>query len=218
MMAQLRGDKPLARFHNCSARTVPTRIDGILINTTMASAVQCGEALRDTWIPGHVPIKVLMDMAQPDQRVLKARVLPPIQMESDSEDDLWTAWTSIAAEAIIAMAAPNATQEPKSLTSFPPLPEKGKAFTSVRGRGTDKITHKTTLGPSKSQKNGARITHNLKVVTAALGALTTVLTWPKKSHSSDPSLPRQHPQTCSNAGHEYSKESPLSEKKKKRGA
>ena len=53
-------------------------------------------------------------------------------------DDLWTAWTWIAEEAIIAMAAPNAALELKSLTSFPPPPEKGKTFTSMRGRGTNK--------------------------------------------------------------------------------
>ena len=77
-------------------------------------------------------------------------------------------------EAIIAMAAPNAARELKSLTSFPPPPEKGKAFISTRGRGTDKMTRNTTLGPSKSQKNGAPRTHSLKVVNAALGALTTI--------------------------------------------
>jgi hypothetical protein len=52
-----------------------------------------------------------------------------------SMDDLWTAWTWIAEEAIIAMAAPNAALGAKVPDQFPPPPEKGKTFTSMRGRG-----------------------------------------------------------------------------------
>ena len=90
-----------------------------MMNTNMASAVQSVEALQDTGVPGHTPIKVLLDMAQPAQRVLKPRVLPAIRLGSDAEelekllnphletyslewnqmidsdlpvDDLWTAW------------------------------------------------------------------------------------------------------------------------------
>ena len=55
------------------------------MNTNMASAVQSVEAVRDTGIPGHTPIKVLLDMAQPAQRVLKPRVLPAIRLGSEAE-------------------------------------------------------------------------------------------------------------------------------------
>ena len=48
------------------------------------------------------------------------------------------------------------------------------------------MTRATTLGPSKSQKNGAPRTHGLKVVIAALGTLTRVLAWQKKSFRQRP--------------------------------
>jgi hypothetical protein len=55
------------------------------------------------------------------------------------------------------------------------------------------MTRATTLGPSKSQKNGAPRTHGLKVVTAALGALTTILAWQKKSFKQRPITPAAAP-------------------------
>ena len=101
-------------------------------------------------------------------------------------DGLWAAWAWIAEEAMMAMAAPNAAQELRSLASLPPPPKKGKAFTSTRGGGAGEMARNTTLGLSKSQKHGAPRTHSLKVPTAALGALATMLAQRKKSYRQRP--------------------------------
>ena len=215
-LAKAAGRPTVGRYHNGSATTSPTRIDGVMADPRLASTVKEVMEVEDVGLPGHTPLCVVLQVGMTRQPILKKKSFRPLDLTSSIEDpedlmnpllerlrpeweemledplcgvdDLWKAWTRLAEEVILIMAMPGYEEAVQEQEYLPLAPP-----TAQRGRGTEAMKQRTTLAPCKTEPSGAPRTKPLKIVTAALGALATIAAWRRKVGRCPLGTVGQHP-------------------------
>ena len=194
----------------CMCRFSPTgasadaRIDGILADPRVATALEDVQAVRGPGILGHRPVGFSLLLSRATQRVWRA-VRPPVisiperpeeqrrnledcllsplaadweaVLESADVDAVWAYWTWAAEEASLALSDPEL--QPQQVDPACPLPVAPRAApsTAQRGRGTDALVRQVRMCPRQQPVTGLPETAPLARLHAAVGALRPVLNW-----------------------------------------
>ena len=76
----------MGRYHNGSATTSPTRIDGVMADPRLASTVKGVMEVEDVGLPGHTPLCVILRVGMTRQPILKKKSFRPLDLTSSIED------------------------------------------------------------------------------------------------------------------------------------
>ena len=193
----------MCRFSPTGA-SAGTRIDGILADPRVTTALEDVQAVRASGIPGHRPAVFSLRLSRATQRVWRA-VRPPVVsiperpeeqrknledcllsplaadweavLESADVDAVWAYWTWAAEEALLAFSDPEL--QPQQVDSACPLPVAPRAApsTAQRGRCLDALVRQVRMCPRQQPVTGLPETAPLARLHAVVGALRPVLNW-----------------------------------------
>ena len=181
-----------------------TRIDGILADPRVATALEEVQPVRGSGIPGHRPLVFSLRLSRATQRVWRA-VRPPVVtirqrpeeqrrnledcllsplaadweagLESADVDAVWAYWTWAAEEALLALS--DSGLPPERVDPACPLPVAPRAAqrTTQRGRGTGALVRQVRMCPRQHPVTGLPETAPLARLHAGVGALRPMVTW-----------------------------------------
>ena len=195
--SRLRGTKCASVFSkdgNTHTRTHRLRPDPGRLPAT-------GHRSPQPWAPRSQCCLLSAGPDQPVQRVMKLRnlplfSLPPREQEDTTAvikillkphlskwhamidtgapiDDLWSLWTFIAQETRLALSCDDLNENRATPSPYAPQDLQ-------RGHGAAAMIRHTTLGPTKTTRNGALRTRILSQVQSILGCLRPVIRWARK--------------------------------------
>ena len=178
--------------------TRPSRIDGLLVDTQLATLLHTAERLPRGAIPEHTPLHFDLHVRGVSQRVIKfvrpkpivpapreeherlllvQRLLDPLQagwravLSTGDVDRAWPFWTTTAEDTLLALACLDIT--PDSLPAGPTLPLAPSHL--ARGRGTDQQLREVRLCPKQRRDTGGPLSCPVARIQAAQGPLRDVL-------------------------------------------
>ena len=198
------GRDPLCLYQGPEV-TRPSRIDGLLVDTRLATLLHAAERLPRGAIPGHAPVRFDLHLRGASQRVVKfvrpkpvapapreeheqlllvKRLLDPLQagwraaLSAGDVDRAWAFWTRAAEETLLALACPDIT--PDSLPAGATLPLAPSHL--PRGRGTDQLwidqlLREVRLCPKQRRDTTGLLSCLVARIQAAQGPLRDVLRW-----------------------------------------
>ena len=168
-LATALGRDPLCSYHGPEG-TRPSRIDGVLVDTRLATLLHTAERLPPGAVSGHSPVCFDLHLRRVSQRVVKfVRPKPVVQAQREEHERLllvqrlldpleawwqaalgawdvdraWAFWTTTAEEILLAMACPDIT--PDTLPAGATLLLAPRHL--PRGRGTDQLLREVRLCP-----------------------------------------------------------------------
>ena len=175
-LASARGRDPLCLYQGPEG-TRPSRIDGLLVDTRLATLLHAAERLPRGAIPRHAPVRFDLHLKGSSQRVVKfvrpkpvalaprevherllltQCLLDPLEagwqaaLSTEDADRAWAFWTTAAEETLLALACPDIT--PDSLPAGATLPLVPPHLPC--GRGTDQLSERCASAPSSAGTPG----------------------------------------------------------------
>ena len=136
-LASALGRDPLCSYQGLEG-TRPSRIDGLLVDTRLATLLHTAERVPRGAIPGHAPVRFDLHLRGSSQRVVKfirpkpvalapreeherlllrQRLLDPLEpgwqaaLSTGDVDRAWALWTTAAEEPLLALACPDITPD-----------------------------------------------------------------------------------------------------------
>ena len=209
-LAAAQGRDPLCSYQGPEG-TRPSRIDGLLVNTRLATLPHTAERLPRGAIPGHAPVRFDLPPpaggvaaggeVRPPQAgrtgpaggILVQRLVDPLEagwraaLSTGDVDRAWAFWTTTAAETLLALAYPDVT--PDSLLAGATLPLAPSHL--PRGRGTDQLLREVRLRPKQRRDTGGPLSYPIARIQAAQGPLWDVLRWLERPVRGAGALPRK---------------------------
>ena len=186
-----------------------TRIDGILLDPKLASAVTEDGVWAVPGLPGHSKLSIDLDVNTMAQQVTKIKKLqdpPESSMNPEEQSELalamwgrlqrhwnclteeqdtngmWASWTWLAKEFLLLEDTAGHTAERILRTQWrgPPVAVPTGDAAEHRGRGTQATMYQTRLCPSKKLPTGAPKTRRIRALDSIKGSIKPLYTWAKR--------------------------------------
>ena len=213
-LASALGRDPLCSYRGPEG-TRPSRIDGLLVDTRLATLLHAAELLPRGAVPGHAPVRFDLHFRGSSQRVVKfvrpkpvplppreehghlllvQRLLDPLEagwreaLSTGDVDLAWSFWTTPAEETLLALACPDISPDALSPGATLPLPPPPPHL--PRGRGTDHFLREVRLCAKQRRDTGGPLTCPVARIQVAQGPLRDVLRRLKRPVQGAGVLPR----------------------------